>query len=252
MCINNCINGCDCDIVSAVGPQGPAGSTGATGATGPTGPTGPTGTTGATGATGSAGADGADGADVADNVIILDWYRSIMGAGKEPVGTGSWETIHSYTLPAATVTGEAEYLDINIKLSCAGAADDDGFPLNYFQLTYLGFELRNTYPLDNGPKDELLGLMAGLHDSTLRRVYNINIKLYRQTTGVTNAQVTWSSSEFDNEAPLMSFAGTIHVDNTSGIQAVDLATGGNILFRAYQATVRDIQTELVTINHIKQ
>ena len=260
MCINNCINACDCEMFTTVGTQGPAGPTGPTGATGAAGPTGATGPAGATGAAGAAGAPGADGTDGTDGVAVLYHYSTIFGAGDVTTTKNAWYTMHSYALPAATVIGEGSYLDIDIKLSCNGTANTNGDGNSAFMMLFKTLKISAEHPrVSPAGVDELIDLVGDIGSTGSRyREYNINVKLYRRTSAPNSTQiaVSYSCQEFIEERGVVSSGRTVEVGRASGVGSADLSTGGNIDFNVYDysasGTADTIKLELISITHIKK
>lgn len=258
MCINNCINDCECDMFTTVGAQGPAGPAGPTGATGAAGPTGATGPAGATGAAGAAGATGAAGANGTDGVAVLYHYSTLFGAGDVTTTKNAWYTMHSYALPAATVIGEGSYLDIDIKLSCNGIANTNGDGYSAFMMILQGLKISAKYPrVSLTGVDELIDLSGDIASTGARyREYNINVKLFRRTTNSTQITASYTCEEFIEERGVVSSGRTIQVDTASGVGSLDLSTGGNIDFNVVDysssGTADTIKLELISITHIKK
>jgi len=259
MCANNCLNDCNCSITTSLGPQGPAGTQGIQGiqggqglqgAQGDAGLTGSTGLTGSAGTNGTNGTDGINGTDGVDNMSIICFFRTSIGDPTYCLTTGAWTTIQGCILPAGLVKGEKEYLDIDISLVCSGPPTDDLFAQNFFRLTYNGFEIRALNPVN--PKDQLVDLMGSVSGRyTDRRIYDINIKLYRKTTDDTQVRASWSCSEFPDENGVVTFAKSIIIDNTTGISTADLEDGGPILAEVKQSALLTLGIETFTVRHIK-
>ena len=258
MCINNCINDCDCDMFTTVGTQGPAGPAGPTGAAGATGPTGLTGAAGATGAAGPTGVTGAAGADGTDGVAVLYHYSTIFGAGDVTTTKNAWYTMHSYALPAAIVIGEGNYLDIDIKLSCNGTANTNGDGNSAFAMGIDTLKISALYPrVSPASSTELIDLVGDIGSTGSRyREYNINVKLFRRTTNSTQVTASYSCNEFEEERGVVSLGRTVEVSRASGIGSFDLSTGGNINFQVFDysasGTADTIKLELISITHIKK
>jgi hypothetical protein len=252
MCINNCINGCDCDIVPATGPQGPAGTNGTNGTDGSDGADGAAGVDGNDGAAGADGSNGTNGTNGADGVSVLHSYLTAIGSGVSSATTsGAFATIAAltYTLPAALLDTTGDYLDIDIKLACTGVWNGST-PENFFRIMYNSVPLSALYiGYNSGPADTLLALAGGIDGEI--RVYNINIKLYYNATGpALQAQVTWNADYIPQGYILPVYGGAIQIDPGTAIQSEDLNAGGDIEFQVAQKNTVDTKIEVISIKHI--
>ena len=212
-----CLNKCGNSLTTSIGPQGPQG---ATGLTGPTGPQGPQGATGADGATGPQGEDGEKGIQLVHS--MLNTVSTVMT---------TWDTLDVYVLPANVINATGDYLDIDIKFL---QAQSDTYQSTQtapeFQLEVLGSTLVEVGPTgltENYLKAfPILNEKNGANDFVYE--YNMNIKLFKDSTGVdvTKSIVTFST-DFNNQLMTnVALRGNIRTQSI----ARNLTDGGEISF----------------------
>lgn len=217
------------------GPQGPQGETG------DTGPQGPTGATGPAGADGADGADGVNGTDGQDNIIVLESLLSQVNSAT----TGSWVTLHTYTLPADTLDADGEYLDIDIKFYSSCSLDGDGLPSGGFRMGYAATTVKADVSILPAT-GELLAFADTNVAGRTYATYYLNVKLIRESSSTISMIATWHNNNGPSLATLTAGA----IENSS-MGSINFAANADIDFDIYQAGALDISIETLSIKHIK-
>ena len=242
---NNSSTSCyGCSVIPPTvqaGLQGPQGVKGDKGDTGDTGPQGPTGATGATGAAGANGTNGTNGTDGQDNIIILDSLLSQVNSAT----TGSWVTLHTYTLPADTLDANGEYLDIDIKFYSACPLDGDGLPSGGFRIGYAATTVKADVSILPAT-GELLAFADSNVAGRSYATYYLNVKLIRESSNTISMMATWHN----NNGPTMATLTAGAIENSS-MGSINFAANADIDFDIYQAGSLDLAIETLTIKHIK-
>ena len=186
------------------GPQGPKGDTGPEGEEGTPGIQGIQGIQGPAGADGTDGTDGADGingVDGEDNLIVLRYNYNELSTGL----VGSYQTVDTYTLPAATLqVGDCLNIDIQLSSNDITASYYGFADLFKIEIPNLGNEIVSN--LDWTANYELLAMKKiAVGERATPSNYYLNLKIYPTAVSNTPNIIVTFMSDNNSSSPTASF-----------------------------------------------